>query len=235
MRDQLRPIMKTISLTGVFVILWNCNSQSASSADTVDTSVSSSDTISLFNGRDFTGWTGIMDNWFVEDGMFVGSTMDGILEESSWITTEAKYGDFEITLWVKLLGDENRNSGVYYRGQWDEEEGQYVVGYEFDIGGWGEEDNENWWGELHDPFRRNLWVGPGREVIDRTYKPLEWNHVRIRAEGNRIQHWLNGTQMVDWKEEDPEIQTSGFIAFQMHGETRFKVYFKDIKLILLDK
>lgn len=189
------------------------------------------DTISLFNGKDLKNWEGKKDNWSVQNGMIVGSTNGKILDEFSWIVTKEKYGNFELSFWVKLLGDENRNSGLYYRGQWNNED--LVVGYEFDIGGWGD-DKELWWGELHDPFgREDLWVGPGFETIEKVYKPEQWNHIRIRAEGDHIQHWLNGTQMVDWKEKNPRIQKEGFIGLQMHSETMFEVYFKDIKLINL--
>ena len=98
---------------------------------------------------------------------------------------------------IRPDGDANKNSGVYYRGQWNDE--GFVVGYELDVGGWGQEEDEegnlseeeNWWGELHDPYRReNLWIGPGLEVIKETYKEGEWNHLKIRAKGNHIQHWL---------------------------------------------
>ena len=143
---------------------------------------------------------------------------------------------------VKRTGDANKNSGVYYRGQWNDE--GFVVGYELDVGGWGQEEDEegnlseeeNWWGELHDPYRReNLWIGPGLEVIKETYKEGEWNHLKIRAKGNHIQHWLNGRKVVDWYEQDEKIQKSGFIGFQLHDESRFQVAYKNIKLIPLDK
>ncbi len=189
---------------------------------------SKQDTLYLLNGKDLSDFEGVKDNWYLEDGMLIGSTMDGILEESSWITTKETFENFDLSMQVKLLGDENRNSGVYYRGEWEEE---FVVGYEFDIGGWGEDDNKVWWGELHDPFRRDLWVGPSQEEIRAIYKPEEWNDIRIRVNGDRIQHWLNGVETVDWREKDQEISRSGFVAFQMHGETAFQVFFRDVTLI----
>ncbi len=189
---------------------------------------------SIFNGKDLSGWIGDTTIWKVEDGNLVGSTMEKLIDHAVWITTENEYADFELTLSVKLIGDDNKNSGVYYRGKWDD---NVVVGYEFDIGGWGAEENEpaqNWWGELHDPYRReDLWIGPGREVIDETYKEAEWNEIKIRAEGNHIQHWLNGVKMVDWYEKDTTIQKSGFIGFQLHDESRCKVFYKDLKLVSL--
>jgi hypothetical protein len=189
---------------------------------------------SLFNGSDLTGWSGDTAVWKAEDNMIVGSTMEYLIDHAVWLTTNKNYGNFELTMSVKLVGDANKNSGVYYRGKWNND---VVVGYEFDIGGWGAEEGEpaeNWWGELHDPYRRgDLWVGPGREIIDSTYKEAEWNNIKIRADGSHIQHWLNGTKMVDWYEQDTTIQKSGFIGFQLHDESRCKVYFRNIKLLRL--
>jgi hypothetical protein len=195
----------------------------------------SQETESIFNGKDLKGWVGDTTVWKAEGGKLVGSTMEKIIDHAVWITTDNQYDNFELSLSVKLIGDANKNSGVYYRGSWEED---VVVGYEFDIGGWGAEEDEpeqNWWGELHDPYGRGdeLWVGPGREVIDKTYKESDWNEVKIRADGNHIQHWLNGTKMVDWFEQDSTIQKSGFIGFQLHDESKCKVYFKDIRLVQL--
>ena len=61
-----------------------------------------------------------------------------------------------------------------------------------------------------------------------------WNEIKIRAKGNHIQHWLNGTKMVDWFEDDTTIQKSGFIGFQLHDESRCIVIYKDLNLVILD-
>jgi len=185
----------------------------------------------LFNGLNLNGWIGDTTIWKVVDNQIVGSTEDRLINHAIWLTTEKRFDNFELSLSVKLVGDANKNSGVYYRGQWQD---SVVVGYEFDIGGWGAEEGEeaeNWWGELHDPYRReDLWIGPGRGVIDSTYREGDWNHIRIRAEGRHIQHWLNNRKMVDWIENDSTIQKNGFIAFQLHDQSQCSVYFKDIRL-----
>jgi len=184
----------------------------------------------IFNGEDLDGWTGAKSYWKVQEGQLIGTTLSKKdPEKALWIVSEKEFDDFELTLWVKLTGDGNRNSGVYYRGEWNDE-GQ-VVGYEFDIGGWGGE-KELWWGELHDPYRRDdMWISllEKEEVIE-LYNKKGWNHVRIRAEDNHIQHWLNGTKTVDWYEEDTSIQKQGFIGFQLHNESKFEVKLRDIIL-----
>lgn len=189
----------------------------------------------LFNGINLEGWTGDITIWKVIDQQITGSTEEKEIDHAIWLTTKKDFDNFELTMQVKLVGDANKNSGVYYRGKWQD---NVVVGYEFDIGGWGAEEGEqeeNWWGEMHDPYRReDLRVGPGRAIIDSTYRESDWNQVRIRADGMHIQHWLNGHRMVDWYEKDTAIQKNGFIAFQLHNESQCTVYYKDIKLIPLN-
>jgi hypothetical protein len=58
----------------------------------------------------------------------------------------------------------------------------------------------------------------------------EWNDYRIRAEGSRIQIWLNGVQTVDYTETEPDIATKGIIALQIHGNSSSIVRYKDIAI-----
>jgi hypothetical protein len=53
----------------------------------------------------------------------------------------------------------------------------------------------------------------------------------IRAEGRRIQLWINGVQTVDYTEEDPTIETTGVIALQIHGGPPGEAWYKDITLV----
>lgn len=183
----------------------------------------------LFNGKNLDGWKGNAKWWRVEDGQLVGATISKRNPtDTSWLITEDVFGDFELTLWCKLKGDGNRNSGVYYRGKWNDE-GQ-VVGYEFDLGGWAGE-KELWWGELHDPYDRQLSVADLSKAETKTlYNKKGWNHVQIRVQGNHIQHWLNGIKTVDWYETDASIQKSGFIGFQIHPESKYEVFLRNVCL-----
>lgn len=62
-------------------------------------------------------------------------------------------------------------------------------------------------------------------------KPLgEWNDYRIRAEGKRIQIWLNGVQTVDYVEEEAGITDTGMIAVQIHGNATSIVQYKDLRI-----
>ena len=224
--NQYSRLLLFMILIGLFAC------QSSEKKEESEDQFTSHDTLKLFAGNDFSGWiNNHPENWKIENGMLVGTTIEKMIDRAIWITTSEEYSNFELTLSVKLTGDENKNSGVYYRGEWDN---GHVVGYELDIGGWGDEDDAVWWGQLHDPYRREeLWIGPQGKDLDGVYNENDWNLIKIIVEGNHIQHWVNDTKTVDWYEEDSSIERKGFIGFQLHDETRNKVYFKDIKLIKL--
>lgn len=72
---------------------------------------------------------------------------------------------------------------------------------------------------------------PTPEVLAKAQKPLgEWNDYRIRAEGKRIQIWLNGVQTVDYTEAESNIDTTGIIAVQIHGGATSIVRYKDLMI-----
>jgi hypothetical protein len=70
---------------------------------------------------------------------------------------------------------------------------------------------------------------PSKELLAKAQKPLgEWNDYRIRAEGPRIQIWLNGVKTVDYTETEPGIDMNGIIAVQIHGNATSIVQYKDL-------
>lgn len=48
------------------------------------------------------------------------------------------------------------------------------------------------------------------------FKPSEWNQIRIRCEGSRIQTWINGQLCSDLQDK---THTRGAIGLQHHNET----------------
>jgi len=74
--------------------------------------------------------------------------------------------------------------------------------------------------------------------------PGQWNEARIRFNNNRIQHWLNGTRVVDITRGSAEWNTAlasskyaemegfatayeGYIVLQDHGDP---VWYRNIKI-----
>ena len=193
------------------------------------------DPVPLFDGKTFTGWEGDIGNvWRIEDGALVAGSLEKKQEKNNFLATTKKYSDFELTLKWKLEGTEGFvNGGVQFRTVRIPNHHE-VSGYQADLG-------KGYDGALYDESRRKKMLAqPTPEVLAKAQKPLgEWNEYRIRAEGKRIQIWLNGVQTVDFTEtvgvvfngsESTVINTTGIIAVQIHGGATSIVRYKDLMI-----
>ena len=188
------------------------------------TLAASADPVPLFDGKTFTGWEGDTNTvWRIEDGALVAGSLTAKQEKNNFLATTKTYGDFELTLKWKLEGTEGFvNGGVQFRTERIPNHHE-VSGYQADLG-------KGYDGALYDESRRKKMLAqPTPEVLAQAQKPVgEWNDYRIRAEGKRIQIWLNGIQTVDYTETEPNIATSGIIAVQIHGNATSIVRYKDL-------
>jgi len=58
-----------------------------------------------------------------------------------------------------------------------------------------------------------------------------WNDYVVIAQGNHLQHFINGKQTVDVvDEQEAKAAKSGILAFQVHAGPPMKVQFKDIRI-----
>src|SRR4051794_12383635 len=71
----------------------------------------------LFNSKDFAGWEGdTTKTWKIEDGCIVGGSLDTTVARNEFLCTKKSYGDFELKVKFKLVGDkEKANAGVQFR------------------------------------------------------------------------------------------------------------------------
>ncbi len=202
-------MMKTLLLTLLFIT-------SAASAQ-----------IPLSDGKTFTGWEGdITKQWRIEDGAFTSGSLEKKQPHNDYLATSKEFGDFELTLKWKLEGTEGFvNGGVQFRSKRVSTPSHEVSGFQADLGA-------GYDGALYDHIRRSKVIQrPTMEVLEMARKPVgEWNDYRIRAEGSRIQIWLNGVQTVDYTETDPTVETTGIIAVQIHGNSNAIVRYKDLVL-----
>ena len=193
------------------------------------------DPVPLFDGKTFTGWEGDIGSvWRVEDGALVAGSLEKKQEKNNFLATTKKYSDFELTLKWKLEGTEGFvNGGVQFRTVRIPNHHE-VSGYQADLG-------KGYDGALYDESRRKKMLAqPTPEVLAKAQKPLgEWNEYRIRAEGKRIQIWLNGVQTVDYTEtagvilqdgKSMVIDSTGIIAVQIHGGATSIVRYKDLMI-----
>jgi putative heme-binding domain-containing protein len=168
----------------------------------------------FFNGKDLTGWTGNSELWTVKDGVIIGETKTGS-KKNEFLFNDLLVEDFDLTLKIRVTPN-SENSGIQFRSERLSD--GHAKGYQADAG-------KGWWGKLyHEHGRALLWNKPG----DQHVKPEEWNEYRIRSVGHKIQTWINGNLCVDL--DDPEGETRGLIAFQIHSGGPMKIEVKDLVL-----
>jgi hypothetical protein len=192
----------------------------------------------LFNGRNLNGWKIFKskenNSWEVTDGMLHCKPFDDADKRADIMTTE-QYDNFELSFDWKISAQ--GNSGVMFRVTEDNDE-PYQSGPEYQI-----IDDVEYPGDLKDTqyTGSNYDMHPAPE--DKPVNPVgEWNTSKIVANGNHIEHWLNGKLIIEYeigseewlklkensKWNDAEgygISKSGYIDFQDHGN---EVWFKNI-------
>jgi hypothetical protein len=193
----------------------------------------------LFNGKDLTGWKGLVGNpktraemppeelakkqaeadkvalehWKVEDGVLVYSGKGKMS-----LCTAKDYGNFELYCDWKIK--EDGDSGIYLRGTpqvqiWDPFNAPNTKNGE-------EKGSGSLWNNKKDPKFPNV-------LAD---NPIgEWNTFHIKMVGEKVTIHLNGKLIVDnvtlenyWEPEKP-IYPKGQIELQDHGNT---LYFRNI-------
>jgi hypothetical protein len=153
----------------------------------------------IFNGKDLTGWkiTGGA-RWVVEEGNMVG--MQGPNNEAGDLLTENTYKDFLLTVTYKV--EWPCNSGVWFRYQ------SAGKAYQVDILEYKKP--ECYSGTLYCPGKMFLAMNTDKTLVNRE----GWNTISVRAEGSRLQIWINGRQVADVRDETSD---SGHIGFQIHA------------------
>ena len=177
--------------------------------------------VTLFNGRDLTGWEGHVDPyWAVENGEIVGrNTVENAPKVSTYLLTKQPYRNFRLLFEGKLVTSE-MHSGVAIWGKKFDKDGE-ASSYQGHLvmfpSGWG----------LYDLYRRN---GIAKDQDGRAKKAgrqHEWNQMEILAIGSRIRFGVNGQEVLDWTDPKPELCESGPIGLQLHSnkvpqEVRFR-------------
>jgi hypothetical protein len=179
--------------------------------------------IPIFNGKTLDGWEGDQKIFRVEDDAIVAGTLDNKIVRNEFLCTTRTYGDFELRLKVKLLGGDQANAGIQFRTKRIPNDHE-VIGYQADMG-------VGWWGALYDESRRKkVLVGPDQARMKGVIKANDWNDYVIRAEGKRIQLWINGFQTVDYTETDAAIDATGVICVQIHAGPPSEALYRDITI-----
>jgi hypothetical protein len=205
----------------------------------------------IFNGKDLTGWDGDPRLWSVKDGVIRGeTTKENVAKGNTFIIwKEGTTKDFELRLSFRC--NATNNSGIQYRSKhitegvgnkWVVRGYQHevrnelklpnIAGFIYDEGGKR--------GRLTGIGEKVVWHADGKKTVTETgvdqaafeklFKLDGWNEVVIIAKGNNIQHFLNGTQIVDFTDDDPKLALlDGILALQLHAGAPMWVEFKDIR------
>ncbi len=194
--------------------------------------------VSLFNGKDLTGWKGLVDNpikrarlsadslaykqrladekmrngWIVEDGVLV------FTGKGDNIVAKKEYGDIEMYVDWKLDADgKDGDAGIYLRGTpqvqiWDTS--RVKVGAQVGSGGL---------------YNNKVHKSTPDKVADNALG--EWNTFYVKMVGDRVTVDLNGERVVDnvilenfWDRTMPIFPVEQ-LELQAHGT---KVYYRDI-------
>ncbi len=215
-------------------------------------SIESSESLSLFNGSDLTGWDGDPEFWKVHDGVIRGETTpeNPAKGNTFLIWKGGDLTDFELELEFRCTVD--NNSGIQYRSKHinDGSAGNawVVRGYQHELR--NEKTFPNVSGFIYDEGGKRgriclagekaSWETDGKKVHDQLidqeayselFKVDDWNTVKIVAKGNHFQHFMNGTLVLDFTDNEPNLAlSSGIIALQLHAGKPMWAEFRNIRL-----
>ena len=177
--------------------------------------------ISLFNGENLDGWEVFgTEKWYVEDGLLICES--GPDAGYGYLGTEKEYKNFILDLDFKQEAD--GNSGVFIRSSVD---GTTVSGWQVEVAPPGK-----FTGGVYESYGRQ-WLKKPKPEKDQALKFGDWNHMTIKVDGKQITAWLNGTEMVSFKDRIIG-KGEGSVLLQIHDGGGIKVKWKNIELTPLD-
>jgi len=176
---------------------------------------------SVFDGVSLKGWKQTGKVFRVEEGAIVGGSLEkAIGRGNDYLCLDGEYGDVELRLEARVKGTADPNGGIHVRSS-----GTEARGYQVDLG-------PAYYGCLYDELRRGrmlAWANP-KQVIETG----QWIAYRIRCEGPRIRIWINGTQTVDYTEQETGIAPFGAIGLQSHANRPNETWYRNIRVRRLD-
>jgi hypothetical protein len=233
----------------------------AQAADAVKNEIPKADAdgwITLFNGKDLTGWEGLEGYWSVVDGAIQCSEQKENSKQTDLILLcskdyPEKFANFELRYSYRYVTPTG-NSGMQIRGKIDNPKMLHVGGYQAD-----NDPANQFTGIIYDEGGvaggRNIMSNRGEKTVydaagKRTNTPLdkksdeikkaikpvgEWNECVVIADGNRIVYSINGQVTTELIDDHPKACKDGVIGIQMHGGHTMTEQYKDIKIKMLEK
>ena len=210
--------------------------------------------ISLFNGKDLTGWEGMEGYWSVKDGVISGhETKDK--SKQTFLIYKEPVKDFELHCSFKFNavdGKVDGNSGIQFRSKVLDAKTFRVGGYQADFdagntftgiiydeasvaGGRGVMSNRGEKTHWDADNKRHNEKGPMSDAeLKKTIKVGDWNDVILVVQGNHITYSINGNVTTDCVDESPKALKEGVLAIQLHAGFTMEIQIKDITMKKLD-
>ena len=175
---------------------------------------------SIFNGRDLEGWTVHgTELWYVDDGELICES--GPDAQYGYLRTNETYTDFDLTLDFRQEAD--GNSGVFFRSTI---EGTTISGWQAEVAPPG-----LFSGGIYESYGRG-WLTQPDAGKDAALRMGEWNTMRVRVLGPHVTTWINGTEMINLRDERIGAAT-GHIALQIHDGGGIRVRWRNIEVTKL--
>ncbi|NEW81411.1 MAG: DUF1080 domain-containing protein [Mariniphaga sp.] len=201
----------------------------------------------LFDGQTLNGWKNYNEpgitGWSAQDGNLASSGTGS--DSTGYIITDRKYDNFELAFDWKIAAE--GNSGVMYHVTESKKfKTPYKTGPEYQL-----------LDDIGFPQKVENWQLTGADyamhVADPAAKKLkpvgEWNTSKIIFNNGHVEHWLNGSKIVDFESWTPEwfalknsgkwtsapeygLSETGYISLQDHGS---KAWFRNMKIKELPK
>ncbi len=201
----------------------------------------------LFDGQTLNGWKNYNEpgitGWSAQDGNLASSGTGS--DSTGYIITDRKYDNFELAFDWKIAAE--GNSGVMYHVTESKKfKTPYKTGPEYQL-----------LDDIGFPQKVENWQLTGADyamhVADPAAKKLkpvgEWNTSKIIFNNGHVEHWLNGSKIVDVEAWTPEwfalknsgkwtsapeygLSETGYISLQDHGS---KAWFRNMKIKELPK
>jgi len=206
--------------------------------------------ITIFNGKDLTGWGGLDGFWSVKDGVISGHETKEGSKQTFLTLTSTQVGDFELHIKYKFVTPDG-NSGIQFRSKLMDPATWRVGGYQADCdakvgydgsiydeagiaGGRSTMSNrgeKTTWDA--DNKRHNEKLSESGDELKKLIKANDWNDVVLIAKGNHITYTINGHLTTDLTDESPKALKEGVLALQLHAGYTMEIQFKDIRIKLL--
>ncbi len=200
--------------------------------------------VSMFNGKDLTGWEGKPGGWWVEDAAITSrSTPQKPCKKHHYLMWRGGTpGDFVLRLSYRITGG---NSGIQLRSR--ELPDFDTRGYQADL-----EAGDHWSGALFEHARGGVAMRGTKVAIDpdgkkhvttvadsaelqKKIKPNDWNDYEVIARGSKITLKINGVVMSEVDDRDKQhAARRGVLALQMHPGPPMTVQFKNLRIKVLD-